>query len=128
MPSSRSVTDRGDLAAAAGLVAATTLTYVVLFSWDTRKTIDPATGTLTGPYSAWQVIVCVVVLVALGVVTVRRSRRDLVFLIPGVFTACWSVQAAHDPYGDGLWPVGALLVLLGTLAGAALLRFLVPPR
>jgi uncharacterized membrane protein YfcA len=116
------------MAVAASLVVATAATYAALLSWDTHKTIDPSTGTLTGPYSAWQVIVCGLVLVALGAMAVRRGHRGLVFVIPGVFTLCWSVQAALDPNDDGLWPIGADLVLLGTCAGAGLLCALVPPR
>ena len=109
------------------IVAVTALAYTAFFAWDTSYDVDPVTGDVSGPYQPWQVICCAAVLIVLAVLTVRFGRRPtLVFLIPATFTLCWAIQAANSP-GDGLWPVGAILVALGTSAGAALF-LLVPGR
>ena len=88
--------------------------------WDTQYQTDPATGDVTGPYEAWQVVGCVV---CLAVVTVLAARvlggwRAAV-TVALAFTAAWSItQASADE--SGLWLVGAALVLVGTAAGAGL--------
>lgn len=105
----------------------TTLTVVVLtvVAWwiflgrDVVQDIDPATGNVTGPYEAPQVIACVLVLIALVVVGTLATRAWVAVLAVALpFTAAWTIlaQATDD---SGLWAVGALLVLLGTLAGGA---------
>ena len=106
----------------------TTLTVVVLtvVAWwiflgrDVVREVDPATGNVTGPYEAPQVIACVLVLAALVVVgTLSAPAWAAVLAVAVPFTAAWTIQAqATDD--SGLWAVGALLVLLGTLAGGAL--------
>lgn len=103
----------------------TTLTVVVLtvVAWwiflgrDVVRDVDPATGNVTGPYEAPQVIACVLVLAALVVVgTLSAPAWAAVLAVAVPFTAAWTIQAqATDD--SGLWAVGALLVLLGTLAG-----------
>jgi hypothetical protein len=40
-------------------------------------------------------------------------------VVPVAFTAAWSLTAASYD-SSGLWPVGALAVLVGTLVGTAL--------
>jgi O-antigen ligase len=105
----------------------TTLTVVVLtvVAWwiflgrDVVREVDPATGNVTGPYEAPQVIACVLVLAALVVVgTLSAPAWAAVLAVAVPFTAAWTIQAqATDD--SGLWAVGALLVLLGTLAGGA---------
>lgn len=106
----------------------TTLTVVVLtvVAWwiflgrDVVRDVDPATGNVTGPYEAPQVIACVLVLAALVVVgTLSAPAWAAVLAVAVPFTAAWTIQAqATDD--SGLWAVGAVLVLLGTLAGGAL--------
>lgn len=114
--------------AAVVVVAVTALAYAAFFAWDTRRDVDPVTGAVSGPYQPWQVISCAAVLVILAGLTVRFGRhRALVFLIPATFTLCWAIQAANSP-GDGLWPVGAILVAFGTTAGAALFMLVPPSR
>lgn len=108
--------------------ALTTLAVVVLtvVAWwiflgrDVVREVDPGTGNVTGPFAAPQVIACVLVLVALVVVgTVSAPAWVAVLAVAVPFTAAWTIQAqATDD--SGLWAVGALLVLLGTLAGGAL--------
>ncbi|SFJ68834.1 hypothetical protein [Cellulomonas sp. KH9] len=88
--------------------------------WDTQYRTDPVTGDVTGPYEAWQVVGCVVSLVAVTVLAVRAlGGRRAVAAVAVTFTAAWvATQAPRDD--SGLWLVGALLVLLGTTVGAGL--------
>lgn len=93
------------------------------FAWDTERTTDPLTGATSGPWAAWQVLGCGVCLVALVVVATRWLPAWLVVVtVPCAFTVAWSTTASGD--GSGLWAVGAVLVLLGTAAGAALVALL----
>jgi peptidoglycan/LPS O-acetylase OafA/YrhL len=104
---------------AIGLAAATAATYGGFLGWDQEKDLDPATGHLSGPYQAWQVVGCGAVLTALAFETGRRGRPRLAaVVVPVVLTACFSVDAATDADSDGLWPIGAALVALGSSAGA----------
>lgn len=103
----------------AGLAAAVAATYGAFLGWDQEKDLDPVTGHLSGPYQAWQVVGCGAVLAALAFETGRRGRPALAaVVVPIVLTACFSVDAATDADSDGLWPVGAALVALGSSAGA----------
>lgn len=89
-------------------------------AWDHTYQTDPATGTTSGPYQAWQVIGCVICLIILAVLATMRLPVWLVIAIMTVtFTVAWSATAAR---GDetGLWGVGAMLVFLGMLAGTGL--------
>lgn len=86
-------------------------------AWDNSYQTDPAAGTTSGPYQAWQVIGCVVCLIALGVgATVRLPAWLVVPIMPIAFTAAWSWTAASAD-DSGLWAVGAMLVFVGMLAG-----------
>lgn len=86
-------------------------------AWDSEYQVDPTTGTVSGPYQAWQVLGCAACLVVLCVAAIAELPARLVVpIIPAAFTAAWSWTAAS---GDttGLWGVGALLVFVGTLLG-----------
>ncbi len=86
-------------------------------AWDRSYQVDPATGVASGPYDAWQVIGCALTLVGVTMVaTTRLPPRIVIPLVPVAFTAAWSFTAATTDT-QGLWPIGAALVLLGTLAG-----------
>ena len=101
------------------LVVLTTFTWWAFLGRDTARLVDPATGTVTGPYEAPQVIGCVVVLVALVVVATLVAPTWLAVLgVALPFTAAWTIQAASSD-DSGLWGVGAVLVLIGTLGGGA---------
>lgn len=94
--------------------------YLAFLGWDQRKDRDPVTGAESGPYAAWQVAGLGVVLAVLAFEAGRRGRPWLASaVIPVALTASFSVDAATDADGDGLWPVGAALVALGSFAGAA---------
>ncbi|WP_318241574.1 hypothetical protein [Cellulomonas avistercoris] len=99
------------------VVVLTAACWFAWLGWDTQYRTDPVTGDVTGPYEAWQVVGCVVSLVAVTVTAVRAlGGRRAVATVAVAFTAAWvATQAPRDE--SGLWLVGALLVLLGTAAG-----------
>ena len=113
------------------LVAMTVVTWWTL-GRDTTQDVDPVTGSVTGPYEAPQVIACVVVLIGLVVIGALVLPAWLAVLgVALPFTAAWTIQAAASD-DSGLWAVGAVLVLVGTLGGgtvvAAITRGLVRDR
>jgi len=118
-------------------LATFTLAALSVATWwtlgqDATQHVDPATGDASGPYGPVQVIACVVALVALVVIgTVLLPAWLAVLGVALPFTAAWSYQAAATD-DSGLWAVGAVLVLLGTLVGgtvvAAVTRRLVRSR
>lgn len=108
------------LTASAVLALLTASCWWVWMAWDHSYQIDPATGTTSGPYQAWQVIGCVVCLVALGVgATVHLAAWLVIPIMSIAFTAAWSWTAASAD-STGLWGVGAMLVFVGMLAGTFL--------
>ncbi|MFD6447490.1 hypothetical protein ACFWEJ_20445 [Promicromonospora sp. NPDC060204] len=106
------------------VVVLTVAAWWIFLGRDTVRDVDPATGAVTGPYEAPQVIACVLVLIALVVVgTLAAPAWVAVLAVALPFTVAWTVQAASDD-DSGLWAVGALLVLVGTLAGGAVVALL----
>ena len=93
--------------------------------WDTQRDVDPVTGATSGPYEAWQVLGCVVSLAAVTVLAVRAlGTGRAVVTVAAAFTLAWvATSAAADE--SGLWLVGAVLVLLGTAAGAGVVALVV---
>ena len=92
---------------AAGLALAAAACWWAWMGWDRP------------PYEVWQVAGCALCLLAAGVLAVRWLPLWIVVpLLPVAFTAAWIGSAsAYDP--GGLWPIGAALVLVGTLAVTA---------
>lgn len=114
----RRVADR--LISIAALTLLSASCWWAWMAWDDSYHRDPATGTTSGPYQAWQVIGCVVCLIALGVgATVRLATPSVVAVMSVTFTAAWSVTAASRD-GTGLWVVGAMLIFVGMLCGAGM--------
>ena len=76
------------------------------------------TGRSTGPYEGWQVIGCVLSLVAVALASALLVHPRLpVAVMPLTFSAAWAAQAfAEDD--TGLAGVGLLLVLIGCTLGA----------
>jgi hypothetical protein len=98
------------------VAALTTATWWTL-GRDTTRVVDAATGEVSGPYEAPQVIACVVVLVGLVVIGALVLPAWLAVLAVSLpFSAAWTLHAASTD-DSGLWAVGAILVLLGTLVG-----------
>lgn len=103
---------------AIGVSVATAATYGAFLAWDQHKDLDRATGELSGPYEAWQVVGCGAVLAALAFVTGWRGHMWLASLVvPAVLTVCFSIDAATGEGSDGLWVVGAVLLAVGSFAG-----------
>ena len=101
------------------IAALTTATWWTL-GRDTTREVDAATGDITGPYEAPQVIACVVVLVALVVIAALVLPAWLAVLAVSLpFTGAWTLQASSTD-DSGLWAVGAVLVLVGTLVGGTI--------
>ncbi|PWR09815.1 hypothetical protein DKT68_11095 [Micromonospora acroterricola] len=99
------------------LTVATVGVWLLWLGWDTEYTVDPETGSTSGPYAAWQVIGCVLSLVLLAALAVRRLSPWLVAPVMTVaFTAAWAWRAASSD-DSGLWAVGAVLVLIGMAIG-----------
>ena len=100
------------LSALAGAV--TVGAYLVFLPWGAHKTLGPD-GYLHGPYENGQIIGLVLALLIIGVVSGWFSNWHAPWVIPPVLTLTWIVDAmTHDDgpqQGDGLWPLGALMVL-----------------
>lgn len=108
------------LAGSAVLAVAAAACWWAWLAWDRTYQRDPVTGVASGPYEAWQVVGCVLCLVAVTVVATSRLPLWIVVpVVPMAFTAAWVLTAApYDP--TGLWAVGAVLVLVATFAGTVL--------
>ena len=108
------------LLAPLALAVATVLTWAAWLSWETGYRTDAETGSVSGPYSWWQVAGCVLTLAVLAAVAGRHLHPLVVVPVMAIaFTVAWSVDAAGADE-SGLWPVGAFLVLVGVAGGSAL--------
>jgi uncharacterized membrane protein YphA (DoxX/SURF4 family) len=102
------------------IAAATAAGYLGWLGWDQHKDPLPGGG-VSGPYQAWQVLGLVATLGAVAVAAGRRGHPvATVLAMTMTMTACFSVDAATDADGDGLWPIGAFLVAVGTFTGISL--------
>lgn len=104
---------------AAVVAAFTALCYLAWLGWDQKKTRVPGTTSLEGPYEPWQVIGLAVTLAALAVLVAYQRMAVLAgVVIPVVLTIAWSVDAANYRSPDAnLWPIGAALLAVGSIAG-----------
>jgi hypothetical protein len=113
---------KGSPAAVAGAVVVAALTAAVWYAWlgwDHEYQIDPVTGIASGPYEAWQVVGCVLTLLALALAAgVLIHPAVPIAVMPLAFTVAWSIDAASQDE-TGLWGVGAILILFGSLVGSA---------
>lgn len=99
-------------AAAAGLVVLTAASW---FAWAGWGFAEP------GRFAGWQIAGTAGCLIAIALLAPRWLPGWLVgVVVPLSFTAAWAVTAASTD-DQGLWPIGAFLVLLGTAAGALVL-------
>lgn len=107
-------------------IGLSTLTaYIALLGWDQSKDLQPD-GTLTGPYERWQVLGLILAMSLIGALAGWRQRPWIgVAATTVMLTTCWVVDAVTDPASeqDGLWPIGAAMVALGTFAGIAAVSF-----
>jgi len=108
------------LAAGTLLAAACFAAYWSWLRWDHTYQTDPTTGITSGPYEPWQVAGCALTLtlaaVALTGGLAKQAWTTLV-IMPLAFTVAWSIPASTSD-GNGLWPVGAILIFGGMVLGA----------
>jgi hypothetical protein len=91
--------------------------------WDTEYQVDPVTQSSSGPYEPWQVIGCVVTLLALAIAgALRLSPWTVIATMTIAFTGAWVVSAARSD-DSGLWAIGAILVAIGMAGGSAITAF-----
>jgi hypothetical protein len=90
------------------------LSWFAWMGWDQQYQVDPITGVASGPYEVWQVIGCVLSLLALLVGALLVGVRPLpaAAALTLAFTAAWTVQAARTDE-TGLHAVGAVMLLAG---------------
>jgi hypothetical protein len=113
-----------------GAVLVAVLTAAAWFGWlgwDHEYQIDPVTQHATGPYEAWQVVGCVLSLLAIALAAgVAVHPVVPLAVMPLTFTVVWSLDAA--PRDDtGLWAVGAVMLLVGMLLGASVVAGVTVP-
>jgi hypothetical protein len=95
---------------------------LVWYAWlgrDTEYQYDSA-GQASGPYETWQVVGCVLSLIALLVVGLVAGVRPVIAAaaVTLAFTTAWTVQAAGTD-DTGLFGVGATMLLFGMAGGSA---------
>lgn len=115
----------GVLAATGVVLAALTVAaWYGWLGWDHEYQLDPVTAVVSGPYEASQVVGCVLTLIALALAAgVLVDPRLPVLVMPLAFTMAWSIDAAGQD-DTGLWAVGAIMILVGTVTGAGALAAL----
>jgi hypothetical protein len=112
------------MAVAVLAATATVAGYLAFLGWDQKKDIARDGGE-TGPYQPWQVIGLTVVLVVITVWAARLHHPIVAALvIPLVLTVVWSIDASNDPEDDGLWPVGATMLYIGSTLGLGFVSLL----
>ena len=93
------------------------LAWAGWLAWDTEYDLDPVTDTTSGPYQPWQVIGCVLTLLAAAVVAGPAARPTVAAVVVTVpFTGAWAVSAALTD-DSGLFVVGAVLVAAALCVG-----------
>lgn len=124
MPSSAPSAHKATLPLALLLATGAAAAHAAWLGWDQEYQRDPVTGASSGPYETWQVLGCAITVAALALgAGLLRRPGVAVGVVPAVFTTAWSLDAA--PRDDsGLWAVGAMLVLLGSLAAVAAVAYL----
>ncbi|XVX20659.1 hypothetical protein ACQP1U_01895 [Actinomycetota bacterium] len=94
--------------------------YAAFLGWDDEYQTDPVTGQVAGPYAAWQVIgLALVIAVTAAVAGWHGQGRTAVLTMPVALTLAFIVSALLLPDETGLFLVGALLMLIGSLIGVA---------
>jgi hypothetical protein len=108
---------------------ATALAYLGWLGWDQTKDLQPDGVTETGPYQSWQIIGLVAAVLALAVVGARVGTPWLAALAISVALA-WSYgyDASHGPGDNGLWPLGAALIFIGSALATSLVAALAQRR
>lgn len=99
---------------------ATIGSYFFWLGWHTPKHVQP-NGRLTGPYEIQQVLGFILTLTTIAIVITWWSKTAWItsIMMTAATTAYFSVEGATDVNSDGLWPVGAMLVMIGTALGVS---------
>jgi len=106
------------LAAGTLLAAACFAAYWSWLGWDHTYQTDPTTGIKSGPYEPWQAAGCALTLAAVALTGgLAKQARTTLVVLPLAFTVAWSIPASTSD-GNGLWPVGAILIFGGMVLGA----------
>ncbi|SDK49126.1 hypothetical protein [Streptomyces indicus] len=111
------LTSRHPRLATVALAAFALAAWAAWLGWDQRRDVHPD-GSTTGPYEAWQV--AGLVLTLLGPVVWAAARGLPQVGVIGV-TAGLTAAAVYDWSDDasGLYMVGAMMVLVGSLAATS---------
>ncbi|MFJ4889927.1 hypothetical protein ACIP5U_08180 [Streptomyces sp. NPDC088788] len=106
------------------LAALSVALWAAWLGWDQHRDVHPD-GSTTGPYEAWQVIGLVLTL--LPPVCWAVSRHYVAGAVAGT-TAGLTLAAGYDWSDDssGLFMVGVVLVMMGSLAVTAAVSAVVP--
>lgn len=106
------------------LAALSVALWAAWLGWDQHRDVHPD-GSTTGPYEAWQVIGLVLTL--LPPVFWAVSRHYVAGAVAGT-TAGLTLAAGYDWSDDssGLFVVGVVLVMMGSLAVTAAVSAVVP--
>ncbi len=114
-----------EVAAAVSAGVSTTLAYFAWLGWHEKQVYD-ARGIAHGPYETWQVLGLAVTLAALAFVGGwLRQAKPTAIAMTLVLVVVWSVDAATQASEDAsLWPVGAVLLAIGSAAGLSLATLL----
>lgn len=111
------------LAMTAGVL--TVAAYLAWLRWHDRDYYyDPIVGAPQGPYHPWQVIGLAVTL-AIAAMAGGWLRRPgwTTLVMTVVLVVIWSLDASYEPRprrDANLWPVGALLLSVGSIVGLGL--------
>lgn len=105
---------------AIALSVAAALNYLAWLGWDQQKDVSPD-GTVSGPYEAWQVVGLGAGIAALSIFAGWRKQPIVAtIIVPFTSAICFSVDSATDEDSDGLWVVGAFMILIAGLIGVGL--------
>lgn len=104
--------------AAIALGVATAACWWGWTAWHRRYVPDPMGGTPDGSYEPWQLVGCVLCLVAVAVIATRWLPAWLVIMVmPVAFTTAWSLTAVAAKDSGPLFVIGAILVFVGMVCG-----------
>ncbi|MFY0409197.1 hypothetical protein [Solicola sp. PLA-1-18] len=89
--------------------------------WDHTYYTDPATGYAAGPYRPWQVVGCVLTLLAVAAIAYVRLRPLVVGVVVTIAFTVAFASSAMPGDDTGLAGVGVVMVLVGTALAATVL-------
>lgn len=105
--------------------ASSVVAWIAWLGFHSSHDVDPVTGDVSGPYEAWQVVGLSLTLIA-AVYLAARWGRPVAAVIGGVLGLglVATIDWAASPDGDGLWPIGVVLLMLAATAVGVFLALL----